>query len=164
VTGCCPKHGRISSIPVQRRHHHQRRGRRYSRIVSLRPTQGSWRVRSRRAGANVRTFMHPAEMAKTAGSENPKGAAFISCLVFRTQRAASRATKIVWPEKRLPDTPVRLSKTQRTARGKTRVDFLCGEAWAAHLAKIGLTSPGRFAGFAGKTSLARLGLCAQSRP
>jgi ABC-type Fe3+ transport system substrate-binding protein len=91
-------------------------------------------------GANVRTFMHPAEMAKTAGSENPKGAALYILPWFFARSAPHReATQVVWPEEGAYLSPLYLFR-KRNARPEAKLaqDFLCGEPWAAHLAKIGL--------------------------
>jgi ABC-type Fe3+ transport system substrate-binding protein len=91
-------------------------------------------------GANVRAFMHPAEMAKTAGSENPKGAALYILPWFFALSAPHRAaTKIVWPEEGAYLSPLyAFQKRNARPEAKLALDFLCSEAWAAHLAKIGL--------------------------
>ena len=91
-------------------------------------------------GANVSNFMHPAEMAKTAGSENPKGAALYILPWFFARSTPHRdRTSVVWPEEGAYLSPLYLFQ-KRNARPEARLarDFLCGEAWAAHLAKVGL--------------------------
>ena len=91
-------------------------------------------------GANVSNFMHPAEMAKTAGTENPKGAALYILPWFFAQSSPRRElTKIVWPEEGAYLSPLYLFR-KRSARPEAKLvqDFLLGKSWAAHLAKIGL--------------------------
>jgi ABC-type Fe3+ transport system substrate-binding protein len=91
-------------------------------------------------GANVRTFMHPAEMAKAAGSANPKGAALYILPWFFARSAPHReATKVVWPEEGAYLSPLYLFH-KRNARPEAQLalDFLCGKTWAAYLAKISL--------------------------
>ena len=91
-------------------------------------------------GANVRDFMHPAEMAKTAGSQNPQGAALYLLPGFFARSGPHRATtQIVWPEEGAYLTPLYVLK-KRDARPAAALplDYLCGADWAAYLDKIGL--------------------------
>ncbi len=91
-------------------------------------------------GANVRDFMHPAEMAKTAGSQSPRGAALYVLPGFFARSGPHRAaTQIVWPDEGAYLTPLYLLR-KRDAGPATAVvlDYLLGGEWAAHLAKVGL--------------------------
>ena len=91
-------------------------------------------------GANVRDFMHPAEMAKTAGSANPRGAALFLLPGFFARSGPHKAvTQIVWPEEGAYLTPQYLLRKRDARPAATLVlDYLCGTEWAAHLAKVGL--------------------------
>ena len=91
-------------------------------------------------GANVRDFMHPAEMAKTAGSQSPRGAAlFVLPGFFARSGPHKAATQIVWPEEGAYLTPLYLLR-KRDARpaAALALAYLCGAEWAAFLAKVGL--------------------------
>ncbi|OAM91365.1 ABC transporter substrate-binding protein [Termitidicoccus mucosus] len=90
-------------------------------------------------GANVRNFMHPAEMAKTAGSSNPRGAALYLLPGFFSASCPHREnTRVVWPEEGAYLTPQYILR-RRDARPESDLfaNYLCGGEWAAHLAKIG---------------------------
>lgn len=90
-------------------------------------------------GANVRGFMHPAEMAKTAGSPSPRGAALYLLPAFFAKSAPHRdATRMVWPEDGAYLTPqYYFRKASSSPAVKLASDYMCGVDWAAHLAKIG---------------------------
>lgn len=67
-------------------------------------------------GRNVVNFMHPAEMAKTAGTENPKGAAlYILPLFFALGCPRRDGTAIIWPEEGVYLNPLYLFR-KHTAR------------------------------------------------
>ncbi len=90
-------------------------------------------------GANVRDFMHPAEMAKTAGSSNPRGAALYLLPGFFSASCPHREhTRVVWPEEGAYLTPQYILR-RRDARPAADffAGYLCGAEWAGHLAKIG---------------------------
>ncbi|MDR2673642.1 MAG: ABC transporter substrate-binding protein [Opitutaceae bacterium] len=90
-------------------------------------------------GANVRDFMHPAEMAKTAGSANPRGAALYLLPGFFSASCPHRErTRVVWPGEGAYLTPQYILR-RRDARPAADffAGYLCGAEWAAHLAKIG---------------------------
>jgi Bacterial extracellular solute-binding protein len=90
-------------------------------------------------GANVRDFCHPAEMAKMAGTPNPKGAALYILPNFFAKSCPHReATRIVWPEEGAYLNPLYLfRKTDAAPAASVAQDYLCGPDWSAHLAKIG---------------------------
>ncbi|PTY05111.1 hypothetical protein DB347_16665 [Opitutaceae bacterium EW11] len=90
-------------------------------------------------GANVREFMHPAEMAKTAGSASPRGAALYVLPWFFARAAPHRpATRVVWPEEGAYLTPQYLLQRGGENRGAAlAAEYLCGSEWAEHLARIG---------------------------
>lgn len=91
-------------------------------------------------GANVVNFMHPAEMAKTADTENPKGAALYILPWFFAKSVPRRdATAVVWPEEGAYLSPLYLFR-KRNARPEASLalDFLLSKQWATHLAKVGL--------------------------
>jgi ABC-type Fe3+ transport system substrate-binding protein len=118
-------------------------------------------------GANVRTFMHPAEMAKTAGSANPKGAALYILPWFFAKSAPHReATQVVWPEEGAYLSPLYLFR-KRNARPEAKLASgfsLWGNVGRASRQDRPRASAHRFANVAGKTALARLGLRAKPRP
>jgi ABC-type Fe3+ transport system substrate-binding protein len=90
-------------------------------------------------GANVRGFMHPAEMTKAAGSTNPRGAALYLLPDFFAAATPHRdAVRTIWPEDGAYLSPQYFLR-RRDARpaATTIANFLCGAEWAAHLAKIG---------------------------
>jgi hypothetical protein len=95
-------------------------------------------------GGNVRGFMHPAEMGKSAGSANPRGAALYLAPNFFARSAPHRAaTRIVWPEEGAYLNPLYLfAKSAASPAARPAVDYLCGSDWAAHLDKMGF-APGR---------------------
>lgn len=91
-------------------------------------------------GRNVRDFMHPAKMAKTAGSDSPSGAAVYITPTFFANGAPHRdKVRHVWPEEGAYCMPFYLlrKKGARPA-GCVAFDFLSGPDWAAHLARVGL--------------------------
>lgn len=91
-------------------------------------------------GENVVNFMHPAEMSKTAGTANPKGAAlYILPLFFALGCPRKEGTAIVWPEEGVYLNPLYLFR-KHGARPDAALaqDFLLGKQWADHLAKVGL--------------------------
>jgi ABC-type Fe3+ transport system substrate-binding protein len=83
--------------------------------------------------------MHPAKMAKTAGSQSPDGAALYLLPEFFARSGPHHATtRIVWPEEGAYLTPQYLLRKHDARPAATLVlDYLCGAEWAAHLAKIG---------------------------
>ena len=91
-------------------------------------------------GANVRDFMHPAEMAKTAGSQSPRGAALYVLPGFFARSGPHRtATQIVWPDEGAYLTPLYvMRKCDARPASALVLDYLCGAEWSAHLAKVGL--------------------------
>ena len=90
-------------------------------------------------GANVRDFFHPAEMAKMAGSANPKGAALYILPNFFAKSCPHReAVKVVWPEEGAYLNPLYLFRKRDAGTAVALVqDYLCGTDWSAHLAKVG---------------------------
>jgi hypothetical protein len=103
-------------------------------------------------GANVREFMHPAEMAKTAGSANPRGAAiYLLPAFFGKSTPHKEATKLIWPEEGAYLTPqYLLRKADAGLATDVAVDYLCGADWAAHLAKVGFAPARAVAPLPGK--------------
>jgi ABC-type Fe3+ transport system substrate-binding protein len=90
-------------------------------------------------GANVHAFMHPAEMAKTCGSGNPRGGAIYLLPAFFAASIPHRENShIVWPEDGAYLSPQYFLRRHGDNPAADLVaDYLCGEEWAAHLAKIG---------------------------
>jgi len=90
-------------------------------------------------GANVRAFFHPAEMAKMAGSANPKGAALYILPNFFAKGCPHReSVQVVWPEEGVLTNPLYLFRRADAGPGAQMVqDYLCGAEWAAHLVKVG---------------------------
>ncbi|MBK8479157.1 MAG: ABC transporter substrate-binding protein [Opitutaceae bacterium] len=93
-------------------------------------------------GANVREFFHPAEMAKMAGTANPKGAALYILPNFFAKSCPHRAaTRIVWPEEGVYLNPLYLfRKAAASPAASAAVDYLTGADWAAHLSKVGFAA------------------------
>ncbi len=90
-------------------------------------------------GANVGDFFHPAEMAKMAGSANPKGAAlYLLPNFFAKSCPHKQATRIIWPEEGAYMNPLYLfRKADAGPAAQPALDYLCGAEWGAHLAKVG---------------------------
>lgn len=90
-------------------------------------------------GANVRDFMHPAEMAKSAGAGNPKGATiYVLPWFFARSNPHREKTAIVWPrEGALAGLLYLLRRREPTPGSKLPLAFLVGSDWTAHLAKVG---------------------------
>lgn len=90
-------------------------------------------------GANVREFFHPAEMAKMAGTANPKGVALYILPNFFAKSCPHRAaTRIVWPDEGAYLNPLYLFRKHDAGPAvMPALDYLCGPDWASHLAKIG---------------------------
>lgn len=91
-------------------------------------------------GENVREFMHPAKMAKTAGSDSPHGAAiYVAPTFFARGRPHREATSLIWPEEGAYCMPFYLlRKTAARPESALPFDFLTGPEWASHLARVGL--------------------------
>lgn len=90
-------------------------------------------------GANVKDFWHPADMAKAAGTENPKGAAlYVLPWFFAKSAPHTDRTLLVWPKEGAYVTPLYvLTKKERSEAARSPLDFLTGPSWAAFLAKAG---------------------------
>ena len=90
-------------------------------------------------GGNVRDFFHPAEMAKMAGSANPKGAALYILPNFFAKSCPHReAIQIVWPDEGAYLNPLYLfGKADAGPAVAPALEYFCGAEWAAHLAKTG---------------------------
>lgn len=90
-------------------------------------------------GANVKDFWHPADMAKTAGTENPKGAAlYVLPWFFAKSAPHTEKTTLIWPKEGAYVTPLYLvAKSARREEAQSPLEFLTGPAWASFLAKAG---------------------------
>lgn len=91
-------------------------------------------------GRNLRGFMHPSLMARSAGSANPNGAAVYIAPLFFIQATPNRSKVIfIWPEEGAYCMPFYLMR-KRGAGPAARLaeDFLTGQEWAAHLAGVSL--------------------------
>jgi ABC-type Fe3+ transport system substrate-binding protein len=91
-------------------------------------------------GANVVRFMHPAEMAKAAGTAQPQGAAvYVLPWFFARGNPHREATRIVWPEEGAFLSPLYLLRRQDARPAAHRaLEYLLGEDFARFLAKLGL--------------------------
>lgn len=90
-------------------------------------------------GSNVKDFWHPADMAKTAGTENPKGAAlYVLPWFFAKSAPRTERTLLVWPKEGAYATPLYLvAKRGRRQESQSPLDFLAGEDWGSFLARAG---------------------------
>lgn len=91
-------------------------------------------------GANVKDFMHPAEMAKCAGSLNPRGAAlYIVPGFFARGCPHGHRVRVVWPEDGAYVSPFyMLRRSDPTPAAEAVRSFLTSAEWALQLSQLGL--------------------------
>lgn len=90
-------------------------------------------------GRNVRGFMHPAEMAKTAGTAHPEGAAlYLLPWFFAKACPRKETTAVVWPaDGALGGLLYLLQRRMPTPGALAARQFLLGETWSRHLSRVG---------------------------
>ena len=89
-------------------------------------------------GRNVRDFWNSAQMARTAGTENPKGAAlYVVPWFFASGNPHKERTRIVWPADGVLSMPLFLiGKPQSTPAARLAFDFFTGPECAAFMAQV----------------------------
>jgi len=91
-------------------------------------------------GRNVKDFWSPAQMAKTAGSRSPSGAAiYVLNLFFALGNHHKETVELVWPEEGAWFNPLMiLAKRGRRPVSQLPIDFLLSAEWGNYLSSIGV--------------------------
>lgn len=90
-------------------------------------------------GRNVCRFMHPAEMARTAGTSSPRGAAiYLLPGFFAAAIPQHHKTRVVWPDEGAYANPLYLLRRSGAAPDSAPfADYLTGAECAAFLHRLG---------------------------
>jgi hypothetical protein len=94
----------------------------------------------RAVARNIKDYWSPAQMAKTAGSGNPAGAALYSLnLFFARSHRFDDKVELVWPEEGVWFNPLMLlAKRNRRPVSQLPIDFILSRDWALFLDSIGV--------------------------